>query len=104
MAQQIEIRRDTYNNWSGVNPTLALGEIAYETDTKNLKVGDGSTAYLSLGYVNVSGYSGMAGAYSASGFSGYSGQSYTNIDGGSASTPSASYIPQNIDGGSSVPF
>jgi hypothetical protein len=41
-----------------VNPTLAEGELGLETDTKKLKVGDGSTAWNSLGYytLGVAGY------------------------------------------------
>ena len=49
---QICIRRDTAANFTSANPTLALGEIAYETDTRNLKVGDGATAWTSLPYIN----------------------------------------------------
>ena len=49
---QIRIRRDTAANFTSANPTLALGEIAYETDTRNLKVGDGATAWTALPYIN----------------------------------------------------
>ena len=49
---QINIRRDTAANFTSANPTLALGEIAYETDTRNIKVGDGATAWTALGYIN----------------------------------------------------
>jgi hypothetical protein len=48
--KQIQIRRDTAANWTSTNPILAAGEIGYETDTKKLKIGDGSTAWTSLGY------------------------------------------------------
>jgi hypothetical protein len=47
---RIRIRRDTAANFTSTNPTLALGEIAYETDTKRFKVGNGSTAWTSLAY------------------------------------------------------
>lgn len=50
MANIIQIRRDTAANWTSVNPTMATGEIGFETDTKKLKVGDGSTAWTSVGY------------------------------------------------------
>lgn len=46
----IRIRRDTSANWTSTNPTLALGELAVETDTRKLKVGDGATAWASLLY------------------------------------------------------
>lgn len=50
MANLIEIRRDTAANWTSVNPVLASGEMGYETDTRNLKIGDGSTTWASLAY------------------------------------------------------
>lgn len=49
----IQTRNDTASNWTTNNPTLALGEIGLETDTKRMKVGDGSTAWNSLGYYGV---------------------------------------------------
>jgi hypothetical protein len=45
-------RRDTAANWTSQNPTLKAGEIGYETDTGYIKVGDGSTAWASLGYID----------------------------------------------------
>jgi hypothetical protein len=50
MANKIQIRRDTASNWTSSNPTLSQGEQGYETDTGKLKIGDGSTAWTSLGY------------------------------------------------------
>ena len=47
----IQVRRGLLSEWSGVNPTLKGGEVGYETDKKRGKIGDGSTAYLSLPYV-----------------------------------------------------
>lgn len=51
MADRIQVRRDTAANWTSANPTLAQGEIGYETDTDKVKIGDGTTAWTSLGYV-----------------------------------------------------
>jgi hypothetical protein len=45
MADKIQIRRDTAANWTSSNPTLAAGELGYETDTDKIKMGDGSTAW-----------------------------------------------------------
>jgi len=45
-------RRDTAANWTSQNPTLKVGEIGFETDTKYLKIGDGSTAWTSLAYIH----------------------------------------------------
>lgn len=50
MATRIQIRRDTAANWTAANPTLAQGEIGYETDTGKAKVGDGSTPWTTRGY------------------------------------------------------
>lgn len=47
---QIQIRRGNASAWTAANPILAQGEIAVELDTKKIKVGDGSTAWNSLGY------------------------------------------------------
>lgn len=47
---QIQLRRDTAANFASKNPVLGIGEPAYETDTKKLKIGDGITVYNSLDY------------------------------------------------------
>lgn len=47
---QIKLRRDTAANFTSKNPVLGIGEPAYETDTKKLKIGDGTTAYNNLDY------------------------------------------------------
>jgi hypothetical protein len=44
-------RRDTAANWISVNPTLLAGEIGIESNTNKWKVGDGTTAWASLGYI-----------------------------------------------------
>lgn len=48
---QIQLRRDTAANWASVNPVLASGEPAFETDTGKFKIGNGTTAYNSLDYI-----------------------------------------------------
>lgn len=61
MADIIQLRRDTAANWTSANPTLAQGELGVETDTDKIKVGDGSTAWTSLGYlINTGGYAAYA--------------------------------------------
>ena len=47
---QIKLRRDTSVNFTLKNPILGAGEPAHETDTKKLKIGDGTTAYNDLAY------------------------------------------------------
>ena len=44
----IRIRRDIYTNWTAANPVLALGEISYDLTNDEIRVGDGTTAWLSL--------------------------------------------------------
>lgn len=50
MGDRIQIRRDTAANWTSANPVLALGEEGWETDTGQMKIGTGSTAWVSLPY------------------------------------------------------
>jgi hypothetical protein len=50
MAIIIQLRRDTAANWTSNNPTPASGEFCIETDTDFYKIGDGATAWTSLGY------------------------------------------------------
>ena len=49
---KIKFRRDTAANWSSKNPTPAAGEPCYETNTGKFKIGNGSTAYNSLPYID----------------------------------------------------
>ena len=53
MAIQIQVRRGTASQWTTANPTLAAGEIGFESDTVKIKIGDGSTAWSSLGYATL---------------------------------------------------
>ena len=71
----IQLRSDTAANWVSVNPTLAVGETGFETDTGKLKVGTGSTAWNSLIYVTDA--SDLAGIIPSARISG----SYTGITG-----------------------
>lgn len=50
---QIQIRRGNAAAWTAANPILAEGEMALETDTSKIKVGDGSTAWNALSYFPV---------------------------------------------------
>lgn len=52
---QIKLRRDTSAAFASSNPILGNGEPAYETDTKKLKIGDGTTAYTQLEYFSAGG-------------------------------------------------
>ncbi|MCK5450260.1 MAG: hypothetical protein KAI70_00690 [Candidatus Omnitrophica bacterium] len=46
----IQSRHDTATNWTAANPTLEAGEVGFETDTGQFKVGDGSNLWASLTY------------------------------------------------------
>ena len=47
---RIQMRRDSASDWTSNDPTLAEGELGWETDTDLMKRGDGSTAWTSLSY------------------------------------------------------
>ena len=52
MAQRVQLRRDTVENWVAVNPILAEAEVGWIKGTKIFKIGDGVTAWNSLEYAN----------------------------------------------------
>jgi len=72
----IQHRRDLADDWTTTNPVLSAGEIGFEVDTGNFKIGDGSSNW------NLLKYAGGGGG---------------NLDGGIASTNYGG-IPL-IDGG-----
>ena len=49
-AEHIQLRIDTSVNFTAANPTLLSGEAGLESDTGRIKIGDGATAWTSLGY------------------------------------------------------
>jgi hypothetical protein len=51
----IKMRKGTAAAWTSANPVLSAGEPGFETDTKKLKFGDGTTAWNSLPYFRVDG-------------------------------------------------
>jgi len=74
MADQIQLRRDTAANWTSANPILASGEFGLETDTDQFKVGDGTTAWTSLGYGGIQGPQGIQGIQGETGPQGPQGE------------------------------
>lgn len=57
MATRMQQRRATAAQWTSVNPTLAPGEIGFETDTSKFKIGNGVNAWASLEYFStISGF------------------------------------------------
>jgi hypothetical protein len=51
----IQVRRGTAATATSNNPTLAAGEIGWESDTNKIKIGDGATAWNSLAYFGTTG-------------------------------------------------
>lgn len=51
MATKIQLRRGTAAQWVAANPVLAEGEIGIETDTKQIKIGDGLKEWTLLTYI-----------------------------------------------------
>lgn len=52
-------RRDTAANWTAANPVLEDGQLGFETDTRQSKLGDGVTAWNALSYTASSGGGGV---------------------------------------------
>lgn len=50
MATRMQQRRGTAAEWTAANPILAAGEIGFETDTNQFRIGDGVTAWAGLSY------------------------------------------------------
>ena len=84
MAVQIQLRNDTAANWTSADPVLAIGEMGIETDTDQFKLGDGVTAWTSLGYGGIQGPAGTDGVDGTNGTNGTDGTD--GIDGGFDST------------------
>lgn len=49
----LQIKRGLASAWTSQNPVLLAGQLGVETDTRKLKVGNGSSAWNSLSYINV---------------------------------------------------
>lgn len=52
IAHKYQLKRGTAARWLELNPILSQGEPGFEYDTYKLKIGDGTTPWLSLPYVN----------------------------------------------------
>jgi len=69
---KFQLRRDTAANWLATNPVLKAGEPGVETDTGQMKVGDGIHTWRQLPYVGANGQ-GPTGATGPTGAAGPSG-------------------------------
>lgn len=69
---QLQLRRGTTTQWNAATGPLLEGELGFETTTNKLKVGDGSTLWSGLSYINL-GSSGPTGATGPTGPQGVQG-------------------------------
>lgn len=53
MPTKIQLRRGTASQWSSANPVLAPGEVGIELDTKQFKIGDGTSLWDNLAYAAI---------------------------------------------------
>ena len=95
MAIQIQYRRGTAAEWTAANPTLALGEPGYETDTAKFKVGTGAAAWTALAYA-----SGVTGATGPTGVTGPTGP--TGVGASGATGPTGITGPTGVTGATGV--
>jgi hypothetical protein len=65
---QIQVRRSLAATWTSTNPTLAAGEIGFETDTGKFKIGTGSSTWTALSYAGGAGT--ISGVTAGTGISG----------------------------------
>lgn len=72
---KFQLRNGTASNWAGPggNPVLIVGEPGFESDTNKLKIGDGSSSWNSLPYLNISGPTGPTGPTGTPGAQGNTG-------------------------------
>lgn len=50
---RISLRNDTATNWTTKNPILKNGELGIESDTNLIKIGNGTSTWTSLSYINI---------------------------------------------------
>ena len=79
VVTQVQVRRGTASQWTSANPTLASGEWGFETDTGKVKIGNGSSAWNSLGYTGAGDIEGVTASTGLSG-GGTSGTVSLSID------------------------
>jgi hypothetical protein len=61
----MKVKRATAARWTSQNPVLAAGEIGYETDTRKMKLGDGTSSWTQLSYLQADGGGGGAAGQAA---------------------------------------
>ena len=51
VSHEIGLRSGTIDEWSSVNPTLALGEPAFDITNNAIKIGDGEHTFNEIAYI-----------------------------------------------------
>jgi hypothetical protein len=103
MSTKIQVRRGTAAQWTSANPTLAAGEIGFETDTGKLKIGTGSLAWNSASLLYVTDTTDFVGLLSgASGGTGVANTGKTITLGGNLTTSGAFATTLTATGTTSV--
>ena len=99
MSSHIQIRRDASSNWTSVNPVLADGELGYDQNNSNFKIGNGVSSYTQLPYL-ITGGAGGGIAVSGGGSLFSTGTlSLGNANGFSFITSNGSIVGSYTDGG-----
>jgi hypothetical protein len=97
----VQLRHGLATEWTTVNPTLAVGELGYETDTELFKIGDGATVWNDLPYGGLRGATGHTGP---TGFTGPNGLTVVGPTGPGGVGPTGSTGAAGPAGGSSSLF
>lgn len=66
ISARIRQKYDTASNWATHNPILLAGELGIEKDTGLIKIGDGTSRWSTLTYINDFGQANNAGIMAAS--------------------------------------
>jgi hypothetical protein len=96
--KKILFRRDLAATWTSVNPILSAGEIGLESDTGKIKLGDGTTNWVTLTYF----YGSLQGATYVQSLVAGTGLTISG-NSGSGSTPTIS-LPQSVATSASPTF
>ena len=71
---QFQFRRGTSSEWATANTVLASGEMGLETNTSQIKIGDGTTHWNNLSYGGIQGDQGVPGNDGEEGIQGIQGE------------------------------
>jgi hypothetical protein len=95
---QLQIRRDTTNNWTSQNPVLASGEIGINLDTYQFKIGDGIKTWSLLPYAGITGPTGPVGSNITSGTGNTGSTGRNTVTGNTGATGDSSTGPTGRTG------